>query len=459
MIDRYSRPIFRDLWSEKEKYSTWAQVERAHLEVLIERGDAPANVLDDFEHAISKKNVDDFIRREKETNHDVIAFIEELGESMGDTSAFLHKGLTSSDVVDTALVLRIKKSLDIILKSVHEICQTLKDKAFEHKDTICMGRTHGIHAEPLSFGQVLASHYAEFKRAYDELIHAEKHISYGKLSGAVGNYTQHDPEFEKLVLKKLHLNVEPVSTQIIPRDRILVVAKAVLSCGNAVERFATNLRHWGRTEVAEVFEPFGKKQKGSSAMPHKKNPILSENLCGLSRTVRGYFCMLMENAALWHERDMSHSSVERIALPDMFATVDFMLVRFLFIIQNMHVKKEKLSKQIWHTGGLWASQNILTALVNKGLSRKNAYEAVQKIALHVGSKLEQTISRTTAESCPFYIALTEDKDIQKHLNKTELLHLFSLDKYLTHVQLVFERVFTIDPTNCMSYSSTSGDLT
>lgn len=444
MIERYSRPIFRNLWSEKEKYYSWAQVERAHLEVLIEQGNAPPNVLDDFEHALNQKTVDHYVQREQETGHDLIAFIEELSECMDESGSFLHKGLTSSDVVDTALVLRIKKSLDIILASVQEICQVLKQKSFEYENIICIGRTHGIHAEPLSFGQILANHYAEFKRAYEELIHSNKHISYGKLSGAVGNYTQHEPEFEKQVLKKLNLNVEPVSTQIIPRDRILVVAKAILSCGNAVERFATNLRHWGRTEVAEVFEPFGKKQKGSSAMPHKKNPILSENLCGLSRTIRGYFCMLMENGALWHERDMSHSSVERIALPDMFATIDFMLVRLLFIIQNMHINKEKIENQIWHTGGLWASQNVLTALVNKGVSRKHAYEIVQKVALNTSATTHQAVNN--AKSCQFYLNLTNNDDIKKYLNEHEILNLFSLNKYLKHTAAVFNRVF--ENKNC-----------
>lgn len=450
MIDRYSRKILKNLWSETEKYSSWAKVERAHLEVLVEREIAPKSVLKDFDNALSKKTAEEYLQREQETGHDVIAFIAELGDAMGDTGAFVHKGLTSSDVVDTALVLRIRESIQIVLKSLKEVRVALTEKSFEFHDTLCIGRTHGIHAEPLSFGQVLANHFAEFNRAHTELLEAEKHISFGKLSGAVGNYTQLDAQFEFRVLSKLNLRVEPVSSQIIPRDKILCVAKALLSCANAVDRFAMNLRHWARTELREVLEPFGKKQKGSSAMPHKKNPILSENLCGLARTVRGYFTMLMENGALWHERDISHSSVERIALPDIFATTDFMLVRLASVIQNMNVNKEAILAQVWKTGGLWASQNVLTALVSKGLNRVKAYECVQTIALQL-HELDPAMgkprhdSKKSQDECAFQKSLEKDPIIKKYLNKSELKNLFSTEKYLNSAPLVFKRVFGVEP--------------
>lgn len=438
MIDRYSRPIFRNLWSETEKYHFWAKVERAHLEVLVERGQAPAAVLQSFDTAYTKKTVQDYLQREEETGHDVIAFIAEVGDAMGSTGAFLHKGLTSSDVVDTAMVLRVKESLNIVMESLKSVCAIFEQRAFEFHDTLCIGRTHGVHAEPMSFGQILANHFAEFNRAYDECLAAEKQISFGKISGAVGNYTQLDVEFENQVLAKLNLNVEPVSTQILPRDKILNVAKALLSCANAIERFALNLRHWARTEVGEVLEPFGKKQKGSSAMPHKKNPILSENLCGLARTVRGYFTMLMENGALWHERDMSHSSVERIALPDIFATTDFMLVRLATIVQKMNVNKEALNAQVWRTGGLWASQNVLTALVDKGLNRVEAYELVQNIAFALHN------SPASKSHNSFYEALSQNQKITQYLTQAELKNIFSTEKYLASVPAVFKRVFGIE---------------
>jgi len=451
MIDRYSRKVLRDLWSEEEKYKYWGKVERAHLEVLTERHIAPKTALDDFDSVLAQKTVDDYLSREKETGHDVIAFIAEVSESMKNTGSFLHKGLTSSDIVDTALVLRIKQSIKLLSESLQKVLDALKKRSFEFHDTLCIGRTHGIHAEPLSFGQVLASHFAEFKRAFYELHEAEKHISFGKLSGAVGNYTQLDPDFEVQTLKKLNLDIEPISTQIIPRDRILTVAKALLSLANAVDRISTNIRHWGRTELGEILEPFSKKQKGSSAMPHKKNPILTENLCGLARTVRGNFVMLMENGALWHERDISHSSVERIALPDMFATVDFMLSRLSNVIANMHINTQALSAQIWRTGGLWASQNILTALVEKGINRIEAYECVQRVALELHTSIaeyktewshkDQAEFNTKPYLCPFFQLLQKDNLIQKHLTKDELQQAFSMEKYLKYVPNVFKRVF------------------
>ncbi len=447
MIERYSRKEMRDLWSEDSKYNFWGLVEKAHLETLVEQEKAPSKVLKEFAHAISTKTAKDFLTREQETGHDVIAFIAELGDAMKSETDVLHKGLTSSDVVDTALALRIKCALGILERSLQDILIAIRTQAQKHKHTLCMGRTHGIHAEPISFGQVLASHYAEFERAYTETLAAKEHISFGKLSGAVGNYTQLDPSFEAAVLKKLDLEIEPVSTQIIPRDRILTIGKALLSSSNAIERFATNMRHWARTELGEVLEPFGKRQKGSSAMPHKKNPILSENLCGLARTIRGYFTMLMENGALWHERDISHSSVERIALPDMFITLDFMLFRTTNMIKNMNVNEKMLEAQIWKTGGLWASQNVLTALIEKGVNRIEAYECVQSIALFLHTELTQNgktlseISLNKASLCAFADLLQKNDFIQNHLSTDEVLNAFELKKYLKHVDVVFKRVF------------------
>ncbi|KAB8032132.1 adenylosuccinate lyase [Fluviispira multicolorata] len=441
MIERYSRPEMKSIWSEDSKYASWAEVEKAHLSVLIETGEAPAEVLSIFDNAYKSKSPSDYLAREQETGHDVIAFVAEVGDSMGDKGHFLHKGLTSSDVLDTSLSLRTRKSLELITNSLQKLRENLTKRAFEHTNTVCIGRTHGIHAEPMSFGQVLASHFSEFQRAHTEIINAQKIMSFGKLSGAVGTYSQMTPEFELSVLQKLKLQPEAVATQVIPRDRFVTVASAILSATNAVDRFATNMRHWARTELGEVLEPFGKKQKGSSAMPHKKNPILAENLCGLARTIRGFAGMLSENVALWHERDISHSSVERMALPDIFVTADFMLSRCANLVEGMQIRPEAMQANLWKSGGLWASQSVLTALVTSGMNRTEAYELVQSIALEISGK----VATNQINKKQFLEDLLQNKKVKEKVGSDKLTGLFDTDRYLRSLPVTFKRVFGITP--------------
>lgn len=437
MIDRYSRPKMKRLWTEEAKYESWARIEKAHLQTLVSLSLAPPSVVSSFDKSISTKTEKDFLEREKETAHDVIAFISEIGDGMKEHSSFLHQGLTSSDVLDTSLALRLRESLEIIVEELSEVRLALAEQSFTHTSTIMMGRSHGIHAEPLSFGQVLAGHFSEFQRAHLECLQAIKDISYGKLSGAVGQYSQLNPKFESLVLNSLNLKSEPVATQVIPRDRHLRAARALESVANAVERFAVNFRHWARTELGEVLEPFSSKQKGSSAMPHKKNPVLAENLTGLARTIRGYTQMLTQNTALWHERDISHSSAERIAFPDLFVTTDFMLGRLSSLVKNMQVNKEAMKTKLDLTGGLWASGSVLTHLVEKGMDRTKAYELVQAVALPISAKV------STGEVKPgaFKEALLSEKSIATAIKKEDFETIFEPKRFLTHVDTIYKNVF------------------
>ncbi|APJ03399.1 adenylosuccinate lyase [Silvanigrella aquatica] len=441
MIERYSRPEMKAIWTEDAKYASWAEVEKAHLSALVDSGEAPKEVLNVFDSALGSKTPSHYLNREQETGHDVIAFVSEVGDAMGDKGHFLHKGLTSSDVLDTSLSLRTRKSLEILSNTLQKLRENLAVRAFEHAQTPCIGRTHGIHAEPMSFGQVLTSHFAEFQRAHLEILQAQKTMSFGKLSGAVGTYSQFSPQFELAVLNKLNLEPEAVATQVIPRDRLVSVAAAILSATNAVDRFATNLRHWARTELGEVLEPFGKKQKGSSAMPHKKNPILAENLCGLTRTIRGYASMLCENVALWHERDISHSSVERFALPDIFVTTDFILSRCASLIEGMQIRPEAMQANLWKTGGLWASQSVLTALVSSGMNRTAAYELVQSIALQISAK----VATSHVNQKQFLEDLLANKKVCEIVGVHTISALFETDRYLNSAQVTFKRVYGITP--------------
>ncbi|WP_397600702.1 adenylosuccinate lyase [Silvanigrella sp.] len=441
MIERYSRPEMKAIWTEDAKYASWAEVEKAHLSALVDSGEAPIEVLSVFDAALKSKKPSDFLNREQETGHDVIAFVSEVGDAMGDKGHFLHKGLTSSDVLDTSLSLRTRKSLQIISNTLQKLRENLTNQAFLHVNTVCIGRTHGIHAEPMSFGQVLSSHFAEFQRAHHEILDAQKLMSFGKLSGAVGTYSQLSPKFEMAVLNKLELEPELVATQVIPRDRLVAVASAILAATNAVDRFSTNVRHWARTELGEVLEPFGKKQKGSSAMPHKKNPILAENLCGLARTIRGFAGMLSENVALWHERDISHSSVERMALPDIFVTADFMISRCASLIEGMQIRPEAMNATLWRTGGLWASQSVLTALVSSGMNRTEAYELVQSIALNISAK----VTTSGVAQKQFLDDLLANKKVCEIVGSKTISALFETDRYISSAPVTFKRVFGITP--------------
>ena len=441
MIERYSRPEMSQLWSEQAKYAYLGMVERAHLEGLVERRGIGKEVLQAFDKAQSATSAADYIKREEETGHDVIAYVTEVGSAMGDFGRWLHQGLTSSDVLDTALSLRVKHALELLDKPLSSLRLSLAQQAFLHAKTPMMGRTHGIHAEPLSFGQVLAGHFEEFQRAHVALLNARAVTCTGKLSGAVGQYSQLPPDYEAFVLKKLGLKSEPIATQVIPRDRILAVAHACEALANAIDRFATNMRHWARTELQEVLEPFGQKQKGSSAMPHKKNPVLAENLCGLARSVRGYVQMLSQNTSLWHERDISHSSVERLALPDMFVTLDFMTARCATLIEKMVVQPQVMQRNLDRLGGLWASQSVLTQLTNAGMNRTEAYELVQKIALPLSAQAAQLGVPADA----FLNALEHTSSVVELVGRETLRSLFNLDRFMQHTSSRFLLVFGVTP--------------
>ena len=441
MIERYSRPEMTRLWSEEAKYASWSRVERAHLEGLTEKRGVPAAVIAAFDQAVQNTNINDYRKREEETGHDVIAYVSEVGAAMGDSGRWLHQGLTSSDVLDTAMSLRLTDSLNLLVGPLDRLRAELAKKAFENCDTIMMGRTHGIHAEPLAFGQVLAGHFSEFQRAHLDLIEARKVCATGKLSGAVGQYSQLSPDYEAFVLAKLDLQPEPVATQVLPRDRILRVAHACENLANAIDRFAVNMRHWARTELQEVIEPFGSKQKGSSAMPHKKNPVLAENLSGLARTIRGYVQMLGQNTGLWHERDISHSSVERLALPDMFVTLDFMTSRCADLIEKMVVQPDVMKRNLERLGGLWASQTVLTQLTNAGMNRTAAYELVQKIALPLNAQA----ARETLQPDAFLKALENQKPVVELLGTDNLRGLFNLQRFTANAANRFLAVFGITP--------------
>lgn len=443
MIDRYSRKEMSDLWSEDAKFATWGQVERAHLDTLVEAGHCPPQALEDFDRAVKRKTAADFHLREQETAHDVIAYIAEIGEEMGASSGpFLHQGLTSSDVLDTALALRMRQALRLIESGLKAWMHALAEQAFAHSQTVTIGRTHGIHAEPLAFGQVLAGYFAECSRAHESLLQALSQCCFAKLSGAVGAYTQLSPAFETQVLKRLGLQPEEVATQVIPRDRHLRVARALEDTALAIERFALNIRHLARTEVGEVLEPFGSKQKGSSAMPHKKNPVLAENLCGLARLVRSHTAALSQNTPLWHERDISHSSVERVALPDAFILCDFILSRVTRLTRGLDVSPQAMKKNIDLTGGLWASGTVLTRLVESGMPRTQAYELLQSIALPLATKVRE--DRVSAHA--FLNELQKHPAVAQVISGEGLQSIFDTNRFLKSVEPTFERVFGITPS-------------
>ena len=367
---------------------------------------------------------------EKVVKHDVIAFLTSVAKFVGPDSRFIHVGLTSSDVLDTAYGLQLKESSDIIIEDLEELLKVLKKRAKEHKDTVCIGRSHGIHAEPTTFGLKLAVIFDEFQRNLERMKRARDVISFGKISGAVGTFANIDPRVEKFALKKLGLKAEPVSTQIVHRDRHAEFFTTLAIIASSIEKAAVEVRHLQRTEVLECEEPFTKGQKGSSAMPHKRNPVLSENLTGLARLVRGYADSAMENIALWHERDISHSSVERIIGPDALVTLDFMLGRFTGMMKGLVVYPENMEKNLNQLNGLVFSQKVLLTLIDKGITREKAYTIVQDNAM-----------RVWREDVTFESLLLEDKLVMKYLNAKEVKSCFDIKPYLKNVNYIFKRVF------------------
>jgi len=429
MIDRYALPRMKAVWDLRRKYEIWLEVELLACEVLEQMGKIPRGTTARIRRR-AKIDPDRVAALETVTKHDVIAFLESLAPSVGKDVRYLHMGLTSSDVVDTSLAVQMGEALDLILLDLEVLLSVLRKRAFEHRETIMIGRSHGVHGEPVSFGFKLAIWYEEARRHRDRLRTVRKDIAVGKLSGAMGTFAHLGPEVEAYVCQKLGLRPDPVSSQIVQRDRHAAYVSALALLGASIEKFATEIRHLQRTEVLEAEEFFSEGQKGSSAMPHKRNPILSENLCGLARVVRANSLAALESVALWHERDISHSSVERIILPDSTILIDFMLVRFTDLIRNLVVYPQRMKQNLELTGGLVYSQRLLLALIEKGAQRKEAYEAVQRCALSAWNG-----------RAGFHDLVSKDPFITKYLRASQIQACFDPQYYLRHVDAIFHRVF------------------
>ena len=439
MIPRYSNSDMTEIWSEKNKLNIWLKVELAACEAMEKEGvvaDGTTAFLNDKLSGFpTDEDVDAVLEIEKECKHDVIAFLTRVEQLAGNPGRFLHLGLTSSDVLDTTVAVQFKQSFEKIIIRVKSFLEVIKKRAFEFKYTPEIGRSHGIHAEPITFGFKLAGFYTQLQRDLIRLIEAEKEISYGKISGAVGTFANVTPTVEKHVMDKLGLKPDPVSTQIVSRDRHAQALSAIAILGSTMERIAVEIRHLQRTEVAEVQEAFSKGQKGSSAMPHKKNPILSENLSGLARLLRTNALAAIENVALWHERDISHSSVERVIAPDSTILAEFMLKRLTNLVDCMVVDKDNMMKNLELTGGLIFSQSVLIELAKKGLARQEAYVMVQRNAMKAAS------DKTESDFSKFKEYISTDKDICNYLTSEEIEKCFSLDNHFKHIDVIFDRVF------------------
>jgi adenylosuccinate lyase len=432
MIPRYSRPEMTAVWSAETRFRIWFEIEAYACDALAELGMIPTETAEAIweKGGKAKFDVARIDQIELVTKHDVIAFLTHLAEFLGPESRFVHQGMTSSDVLDTCLAVQLKRASDILIADVDALLAALKRRAFEHKMTPTIGRSHGIHAEPTTFGLKLALAYAEFSRARQRLVTAREEISTCAISGAVGTFANIDPRVEAHVAAKLGLRPEPVSTQVIPRDRHAAFFAALGVVASSVERLATEIRHLQRTEVQEAEEYFSEGQKGSSAMPHKRNPVLTENLTGLARMVRSMAMPAMEDVALWHERDISHSSVERMIGPDATITLDFALARLTGVIDKLVVYPKTMLKNVNRLGGLIHSQRVLLALTQKGLSREDAYAIVQRNAMRVWRDEDE-----------FLTLLKGDEDVAKALTPNELEALFDLDYHLKQVDTIFGRVF------------------
>ena len=427
MIDRYSRKELRNIWTDINKYKIWLDIELAAAEAMEKFNIIPKGVVKKVK-AKAKINVARILKIEESVKHDVIAFLTSITEKVGKEARFLHKGMTSSDVLDTCFNLQLKQSGKILLNDIEILLNSIKKQAVKHKKTLCIGRSHGIHAEPITFGLKMLTFYQEFLRNKKRLISSIDEISTCAISGAVGTFANIDPRVENYVAKKLKLKVEPISTQIIPRDRHAQFFSTLGIIASSIERFATEIRHLQRTEVLEVEEFFGKKQKGSSAMPHKKNPILSENLTGLARMVRSSVVPALENVALWHERDISHSAVERNIGPDATITLDFALARLNGVIKNLNIYPKNMLKNLNLTNGLFFSQRVLIELTTVGFTREQAYSLVQKHAMHSWDK-----------GTSFYENLLNDNKINKKLPVIKLKKLFDFSYHTKRINIIFKR--------------------
>lgn len=432
MIPRYARDEMVGIWSQDTKFRIWFEIEAYACQAMAELGIIPKEAAEKIWSLGSAAQFDvariDAI--EREVKHDVIAFLTHLAEFVGPEARFVHQGMTSSDVLDTCYNVQLTRAADLLLSDLDTLLDVLKRRAYEHKNTVCIGRSHGIHAEPVTFGMKMAQAYAEFDRAKQRLIAARDDIRTCAISGAVGTFANIDPYVEKYVAQKLGLMVEPISTQVIPRDRHAMFFATLAVIASSVERLATEIRHLQRTEVLEVEEYFSKGQKGSSAMPHKRNPVLTENLTGLARMVRSYSIPAMENVALWHERDISHSSVERMIGPDATVTLDFALHRLTGVIDKLVVYPENMQKNLDHLGGLIHSQRVLLSLTQSGLSREEAYALVQRNAMKVWQSEDD-----------FLTLLKQDEAVTSVLSETDIAANFDLEYHTKNIDVIFERVF------------------
>ncbi|VAX30237.1 Adenylosuccinate lyase @ SAICAR lyase [hydrothermal vent metagenome] len=429
MIPRYTRKAMEKIWTLESKYRKWLEVEIAACEAWAEMGDIPQDALNVIREkaGFDTERIDEI---EATVKHDVIAFLTSVSEHVGPEARYIHKGLTSSDILDTALALLMRDAADIIISDIETLLYVLKEQAYRHKDTPCMGRSHGIHAEPMTFGLKFALWHEDMKRNLERMKRAREVISAGKLSGAVGTFSNIPPQIEERVLSMLGLKPEPVATQVVQRDRhaeYLVTLAIVAAC---IEKIAVEIRHLQRTEVLEAEEPFAVGQKGSSAMPHKRNPVGSENLSGLARIVRANSMAALENIPLWHERDISHSSVERVIIPDSTILVDYMLNRLTGILEGLQLYPERMKTNMMRSFGLYNSQRVMLAITEKGLSREEAYALVQRNAM-----------KSWEEERDFQTLLKQDPDVTRHLSAEEIDTLFDLSYYLRNVDYIFKRVF------------------
>ena len=426
MISRYRRPKIEAIWSDQNKFKIWTDIECHIADQLGNLGTIPKEAAIEIRKK-AKFNVEEIIEIEKKTKHDVIAYIENISSYIGESSKYFHHGVTSSDIIDTCFSIQLKESAEIIINQLSKLIDSLKQKSQDYKETIMIGRSHGIHAEPITFGLKMKSFYFEFKRNLKRLKEAQEEISICAISGPVGTYNSIDPSVEEYVSNKLGLISEDISTQIIPRDRHAYFFSILGIMASSIERLAIEIRHLQRTEILEVEEFFDEGQKGSSAMPHKRNPILSENLTGIARYIRSAVIPTMENIALWHERDISHSSVERIMAPDIITASDFALSRLNDVIQNLIVYPKNMKKNLNKLGGLHKSQNILLALVQKGLSRKEAYKIVQTSAFKSWNSNDN-----------FADLLNHDLEIKKYLNDTELKNILKSDDKIENIDWIYK---------------------
>jgi adenylosuccinate lyase len=423
VIERYTRPEMGRLWSEESRLGCWLEVELAFVEVLAERGEVPAEAARRL-RAGARVDAARMRAIEAEVKHDVIAFVSAVAETVGDEGRFLHLGLTSSDVVDTAFALQLRDAADLLLTGLDGLRAAVRAQAVRHRHTAMVGRTHGVHAEPTTFGLKCAGWYAELGRDRRRLFASRAEIAYGKLSGAVGTFANFDPAVETAVLARIGLAPEPIATQVVPRDRHATLFATLAVLGGTCERIAVEIRHLQRTEVGEAAEAFSPGQKGSSAMPHKRNPILSENVSGLSRLLRAYALAALEDMALWHERDISHSSVERVIGPDATIVADFMLARLASVVAGLEVRPEAMAANLARTGGAIFSEQVLLALVRAGVARDEAYRLIQRHALAGGGLRER---------------LAADPEITRHLPPERLANLFDLQHHLRHTDHLFTR--------------------